>query len=53
MKAAPGIRRIAKLADSNVSPPQHLETMKDAAHARGVELSVFCARTQLADEVIE
>jgi putative tryptophan/tyrosine transport system substrate-binding protein len=45
MEAVPGIRRIAALADPNVSTPQHLEALKDAARARGVELSVFSART--------
>jgi putative ABC transport system substrate-binding protein len=45
IEAVPGIRRIAALADPNVSTPQHLEALKDAARARGVELSVFSART--------
>jgi putative ABC transport system substrate-binding protein len=41
MEAVPGIRRIATLADPNVATPQHLQTLTDAARARGVELSVF------------
>jgi putative ABC transport system substrate-binding protein len=45
MEAVPGIRRIATLADPNVATPQHLQSLKDAARARGVELSVFSAST--------
>ena len=45
MEAVPGIRRIATLADPNVATPQHLQVLKDAAHARGLELSVFSAST--------
>jgi putative ABC transport system substrate-binding protein len=45
IEAVPGIRRIATLADPNVATPQHLRVLKDAAHARGLELSVFSART--------
>jgi putative ABC transport system substrate-binding protein len=45
MEASPGARRIAALADPNVATPQHLQTLKDGARARGVELSVFSART--------
>jgi putative tryptophan/tyrosine transport system substrate-binding protein len=45
MEAVPGARRMAALADPNVAAPQHLQALKDAARARGVELSVFSART--------
>jgi ABC-type uncharacterized transport system substrate-binding protein len=45
IEAVPGIRRIATLADPNVATPQHLQTLTDAARARGVELSVFSAST--------
>jgi len=45
MEAVPGVRRIAALADPNVSTPEHIQTLKDAARARGVELSIFSART--------
>jgi putative ABC transport system substrate-binding protein len=45
IEAVPGIRRIATLADPNVSTPQHLQMLKDAARTRGVELSVFAAST--------
>jgi ABC-type uncharacterized transport system substrate-binding protein len=41
MDAVPGARRMAVLADANVTPPQHLQALKDAAIQRGVELSVF------------
>jgi ABC-type uncharacterized transport system substrate-binding protein len=40
-EAVPGARRLAALADSNVTPLQHLETLKDASRRRGVELLVF------------
>jgi putative tryptophan/tyrosine transport system substrate-binding protein len=45
MEAVPGVRRIAALADPNVSAPEHIQALKDAARARGVELSIFSART--------
>jgi len=45
IEAVPGIRRIATLADPNVATPSHLQALKDAAWARGVELSVFSAAT--------
>jgi len=32
---------MAALADSNITPPRHVQTLQDAARARGVELSVF------------
>jgi putative ABC transport system substrate-binding protein len=40
MEAAPGLRRMAALADRNVSTPPRLQALQDAAHARGVELFV-------------
>lgn len=43
MELVPGARRMAALADSKVTPPRHLQELQDAAHARGVELSVFGA----------
>jgi putative tryptophan/tyrosine transport system substrate-binding protein len=45
MEAVPGILRIAALADLNVATPDHLQVLKDGARARGVEFSVFSART--------
>jgi putative tryptophan/tyrosine transport system substrate-binding protein len=41
MEAVPSARRIAALADSRVTPTRHLQTLQEAARARGVELSVF------------
>jgi putative ABC transport system substrate-binding protein len=40
IEAVPGLRRLAALADVNDTKPQHLQALQDAAHARGVELSV-------------
>jgi putative tryptophan/tyrosine transport system substrate-binding protein len=34
-------RRIGALADVNVSWPEHLRTLDDDAHSRGVELSIY------------
>jgi putative tryptophan/tyrosine transport system substrate-binding protein len=41
MEAVPGAKRMAALADSNVTPPRHLQALQDATSRRGVELSVF------------
>jgi putative tryptophan/tyrosine transport system substrate-binding protein len=40
MEAVPGVRRIAALADSNTTAPSQLRVLKEAARARGVELSI-------------
>jgi putative ABC transport system substrate-binding protein len=40
MEAVPSARRVAALADSNVTP-KHIQEMLDAARLRGIELSVF------------
>jgi putative tryptophan/tyrosine transport system substrate-binding protein len=40
IEAAPGLRRMAAFADSGTSSPQQLQALRDAAHARGVELSI-------------
>src|SRR5262249_40139108 len=40
MEAVPGVRRIAALADTNVTRPSQLQALQDAARARGVELSI-------------
>jgi ABC transporter substrate binding protein len=45
MEAAPGALRIAALADPAISTPQHLEALQEAVRARGVELTIFSART--------
>jgi putative tryptophan/tyrosine transport system substrate-binding protein len=41
IEAVPGVRRITTLFDSNVTPAQHLQTLRDAAQARGIDLSVI------------
>ena len=41
IEAIPGLRRIAALIDSNTTPTRQLETLADAARARGVELSLY------------
>ena len=40
VEAVPGVRRIAALADRNVSMPPMLRVLEDAARARGIELSI-------------
>jgi putative tryptophan/tyrosine transport system substrate-binding protein len=40
IEAVPGIRRMAALADSNNVPPGHFQALRDAARARGIELSI-------------
>jgi putative ABC transport system substrate-binding protein len=46
IEAVPGVRRIAALADSKVTPQQHLQELQNAARARGVELTIFGAATR-------
>ena len=41
IEAVPGLRRLATLADSTVTPQQHLDVLQDAARRRGIETSVF------------
>jgi putative tryptophan/tyrosine transport system substrate-binding protein len=45
MEVVPGARRMATLADPNVSTPQHLQALSEAMRARGGELSIFPANT--------
>jgi putative ABC transport system substrate-binding protein len=45
LEALPGLRRVAVLADPNVDKLPHLQALMDSAKARGIELSVFSART--------
>ena len=40
MEAVPGLRRMAALADTKTTEPPQLQTLQDAARARGVELSM-------------
>ena len=39
-EAVPGVRKIAVLANSNVTAPAHLQELKDAARGRGIEALV-------------
>ena len=41
IEAVPGIRRMATLADTTVTTAQHLQTLRDGAQGRGVELLVI------------
>jgi putative tryptophan/tyrosine transport system substrate-binding protein len=40
IEAFPGVRKIAVLADSNVTEPAHLQKLQEAAHGRGIEALV-------------
>jgi putative ABC transport system substrate-binding protein len=37
----PGVRRIAALYDSNITPPRHTQELQAAAQVRNIELSLF------------
>jgi putative ABC transport system substrate-binding protein len=41
IEAVPGVRKMAALADSTITPQRHLEALQDGARRRGVELSIF------------
>jgi ABC-type uncharacterized transport system substrate-binding protein len=41
IEAVPGVRRIAVMFDSKVTPEYHLQVLQHAARSRGVEASVF------------
>jgi putative ABC transport system substrate-binding protein len=43
IEAVPGLRKMATLADSTVTPQRHLDALQDAARRRGIEMSVFGA----------
>jgi putative ABC transport system substrate-binding protein len=49
IEAVPGIRHIAAIADSNRTAGSRLQALQDAAHARGVELSIH--RVASANEI--
>jgi putative tryptophan/tyrosine transport system substrate-binding protein len=49
IEMVPGTRRIAALADAGNTTSDRLQGLRDAAHARGVELSIY--RLVQADEV--
>ena len=40
IEAVPGVRKIAVLANSNVTAPAHLQELNDAARGRGIEALV-------------
>ena len=46
MEAVPAARKIATLADTTNTPPQHIKELQDAGRARGIEMSVFGATTR-------
>jgi putative ABC transport system substrate-binding protein len=50
LEALPGLRHVAVLFDSNVDKPSHLQDLMDLAKARGIELSVFSAKT--SEEIV-
>ena len=53
MEAVPDARRIAILADPNITQPAELQALQNAARARGVEVAVFTAgdaRTDRAND---
>jgi putative tryptophan/tyrosine transport system substrate-binding protein len=41
IEAVPGLHRMAALADTNVTPAQHIDDLRSAARARGIELSII------------
>ena len=45
MEVVPGARRIAALAEPNVTQPADLQALQNATRARGVEVAVFSAGT--------
>ena len=47
--AVPGLRRMATIADSDATGSSQLQALQDAAHARGVELSIH--RIAKAEEI--
>jgi putative tryptophan/tyrosine transport system substrate-binding protein len=46
IEAVPGLRKIAVLADANVTTPAHLKTLQEAAHGRGIETLVRSVATR-------
>jgi putative tryptophan/tyrosine transport system substrate-binding protein len=50
IEAVPGIRRMAALADSNVTTPRQFQALQEAAQTRGVELSIY--RIASPDEIV-
>ena len=50
MEAVPGARRYAALADVNSTSPQRLQTLQEATHGHGAELSIH--RVTKAEEIV-
>jgi putative ABC transport system substrate-binding protein len=50
IEAVPGLRKMAALADSSVTPHRHLEALQNATRQSGVELSIFGAAS--SEEVV-
>ena len=44
IESVPGVRRIAAMADSKVTPPYHLQMLQHAGRSRGVEVSIFSVK---------
>ena len=44
IESVPGVRRVAAMVDSKVTPPYHLQMLQHAARSRGVEVSIFGAK---------
>ena len=49
IEAVPGVRRVAALADVNVTALQRLQLLQEAARTRGVELSTY--RVSIPEEI--
>jgi putative tryptophan/tyrosine transport system substrate-binding protein len=43
IELVPGARRMAALADPRITTPQQLQTLREAAHAHGIDLSIHPA----------
>jgi putative tryptophan/tyrosine transport system substrate-binding protein len=49
-EAVPGLRRMAALADTNTTAPDRLQSLRDAARLRGIELSIH--RVAKPEEIV-
>ena len=50
IEAVLGLRKLATLADSTVTPPTHLDSLQDAARRRAIDMSIFGVATR--EEVV-
>jgi putative ABC transport system substrate-binding protein len=41
IEAVPGIKRLAVLADANITPPKHLQELQEGARRHGVECTII------------